>query len=62
MSADTIDYAREEGEARGIAIGEELGVAKRNVQIATAMLAKGMDIELICELTGLTSEEVNALN
>ena len=51
--ANTIDYAREEGEARGI--------TKRNVQIATAMLAKGMDIELICELTGLTAEEVNAL-
>ena len=67
--ANTIDYAREEGEARGIAIGkeqgipigEELGVAKRNVQIATAMLADGVNVETICRYTGLTPEEVSAL-
>ena len=63
--ANTIDYARENGKEQGIAIGEErgiaIGTAKRDVEIATAMLAKGMDIELICELTGLTPEAVNAL-
>ena len=75
--ANTIDYARENGKAigkeqgiaigqeRGIAIGEErgiaIGTARRNAELADAMLAKRMDIELICELTGLTSEEVNAL-
>ena len=51
--ANTIDYAREEGEARGI--------TKRNVQIATAMLADGVNVETICKYTGLTPEEVNAL-
>lgn len=75
--ANAIDYARENGKAigkeqgiaigqeRGIAIGEErgiaIGTARRNAELANAMLAKRMDIELICELTGLTSEEVNAL-
>lgn len=51
--ANTIDYARENGKA--------IGTARRNAELADAMLAKKMDIELICELTGLTSEEVNAL-
>ena len=63
--ANTIDYAREEGEAigeeRGIAIGEERGIAKRNVEVATAMLAKGITLEMICEITGLAPEEVKAL-
>lgn len=44
--ANTIDYAEKvgeaRGEARGIAIGEERGIAKREAQIVTAMLEKGM--------------------
>ena len=63
--ANTIDYAEKvgeaRGEARGIAIGEERGIAKREAQIVTAMLEKGMDIEMICEITGLTREAVDAL-
>ena len=59
--ANTIDYAEKVGEARGIAIGEEKGIAKRSTEIAAAMLAKELPIELICELTGLTPDEVNAL-
>lgn len=55
--ANIIDYARE----NGIAIGKEQGIAIQNAHITTAMLAKGMDIELICELTGLSPEEINAL-
>ena len=54
--ANTIEYAEKVGEARGIAIG----IAKREAQIVTAMLEKGMDIEMICEITGLTPDEVNA--
>ena len=63
--ANTIEYAEKmgeaRGEARGIAIGEERGIAKREAQIVTAMLEKGMDIEMICEITGLTREAVDAL-
>jgi hypothetical protein len=59
--ANTIEYAEKVGEARGIAIGEERGIAKREAQIVTAMLEKGMDIEMICEITGLTREAVDAL-
>lgn len=63
--ANTIEYAEKMGEARGeergIAIGEERGIAKREVQNVAAMLEKRMDIEMICEITGLTPDEVNAL-
>lgn len=44
--ASTIDYAEKvgeaRGEARGIAIGEERGIAKREAQIVTDMLEKGL--------------------
>ena len=75
--ANTIEYAEKVGEARGIAIGEERGIAigeergiaigeergiaKREAQIVAAMLEKRMDIGMICEITGLTPDEVNAL-
>ena len=51
--ANTIEYAEK--------VGEERGIAKREAQIVTAMLEKGMDIEMICEITGLTREAVDAL-
>ena len=75
--ANTIEYAEKVGEARGIAIGEERGIAigeergiaigeergiaKREAQIVAAMLEKRMDIGMICEITGLTPDEVNIL-
>ena len=63
--ANTIEYAEKmgeaRGEARGIAIGEERGIAKREAQIVAAMLEKRMDIGMICEITGLTPDEVNIL-
>ena len=55
--ANTIEYAEKVGEERGI----EIGTAKRSTEIAAAMLVKGLPIELICELTGLTPEEIDAL-
>ena len=63
--ANTIDYAEQVGEARGIekgiAIGEERTLARRNAEIATAMLADGVDIATICKYTHLTPEEVERL-
>ena len=63
--ANTIEYAEKvgeaRGEARGIAIGEERGIAKRSTEIAAAMLADGVDVNTICKYTDLTPEEVNAL-
>ena len=45
--------ARKEGEARTL--------ARRNAEIATAMLADGVDIAIICKYTHLTPEEVERL-
>ena len=67
--ANTIDYAEQVGEARGIekgiAIGEKrgiaIGAALTQAEYVTAMLTKGIDMELICEITRLTPEEVEKL-
>ncbi|MBT3210257.1 MAG: PD-(D/E)XK nuclease family transposase [Bacteroidetes bacterium] len=46
---NSVDTAREEGKIEG------------KIEIAKGMLSKGMEISLIMELSGLTSEEVKAL-
>ena len=50
-----------EGKAEGIAEGEALGFARGKLEIAAVMKAKGLDIETIAELTGLSEEEVKNL-
>ena len=58
--------AREEGieigEKKGIEIGEkkgrEEGKKEGIIQTAKAMIAKGIDIETICEITGLSPEDL----
>ena len=60
-----IEYARETGREEGHKEGKEEGIkegAKKNsFDIAKRMLEKGIDIETISELTGLTAEEVSSL-
>ena len=41
---------------------EEEGMKKRNIEIAKKMLEKNMDINIISEITGLTTEEITNLN
>jgi len=41
--------------------GHAEGVAKRNIEIARAMLSKGIDIPIISECTGLSQQEIKAL-
>ncbi len=45
----------------GFEYGFEQGVARRNAEIAKAMLDKGFDIATVQELTGLSPEEIAAL-
>ena len=52
-----IEYARETGREEG----REEGAKKKSFDIAKRMLEKGIDIETISELTGLTTEEVSML-
>jgi len=46
---------------KGFQIGREAGQHEKAVQIARGMLLKGLDVDTIIELTGLTSEEINTL-
>ena len=48
----------EKGRAEGEAVGLEKGRAEGRADIARAMKAKGIALELIAECTGLTAEEI----
>ena len=50
-----------EGESRGLAKGKAEGKTEGKLEIATAMKTKGLDIETIAELTGLSVEEIEKL-
>ena len=68
-----IEYARETGreegreeghkvgKEEGLKEGREEGAKQKSCDIAERMLEKGIDIETISELTGLTAEEVSRL-
>ena len=51
----------EEGHKKGHKEGKEEGAKQKSFDIAKRMLEKGIDIETISELTGLTAEEVSML-
>ena len=63
---NSIDTANREGKEEGLAEGMEKGLAegmkkgmeKRSLEIARKMLAKGMDAEMVMEITGLSAEEI----
>ena len=52
---------KEEGKEEGLKEGRAEGVKQNSFDIAKRMLEKGIDIETISELTGLTAEEVSSL-
>ena len=68
-----IEYARETGREEGHKVGKEEGLKvgreegraegakQKSFDIAQRMLQKGIDIETISEVTGLTAEEVSRL-
>jgi len=58
---DVLDTAKKEGLEEGLAEGRAKGEAARSKEIARKMLAKGMDVKTIMELTGLTEEEIQAI-
>ena len=69
-----IEYAREIGREEGHKVGKEEGLKvgreegraegakQKSFDIARRMLQKGIDIETISELTGLTEKEISELN
>jgi len=62
---NSIDTAREEGEAIGIekgeAIGIEKGEAKKAIEIAKKLKSRGMLSDQVSEITGLPIEEIENL-
>lgn len=52
--ASSMEGAREEG--------EKLGELKGKLEVANKMLAKGMDMESVSELTGLSIEELKKIS
>ncbi|OQA11259.1 MAG: hypothetical protein BWY66_00025 [bacterium ADurb.Bin374] len=50
-----------EGKAVGIAEGMTVGKTEKALEIAAAMLAKGIPLETAAELTGLSRAELEAL-
>ena len=53
-----IEYARESGREEG----REEGAKQNSCDIAKRMLEKGIDVETISDLTGLTEKEISKLN
>jgi predicted transposase/invertase (TIGR01784 family) len=53
--------AKDEGLAEGLAEGEAKGKAECKRETAVKMLKKGMSLDDISELTGLSQEEITGL-
>ena len=51
-----------EGKEKGLKEGREEGAKRNSCDIAKRMLEKGIDIETISELTGLTEKEISELD
>ncbi|MDR1812726.1 MAG: hypothetical protein LBQ87_07860, partial [Candidatus Fibromonas sp.] len=62
----SMKFARKEGVARGVAIGRDEGIAlgeiKGVLQTARKMKAKGLNVALIAEMTGLSEAEIEGLD
>ena len=55
---NSIDTAKREGKEEGLAEGMEKGMNQRSFEIAKNMLAKGMDVAAVMEITGLSAEQL----
>lgn len=51
----------QEGKAQGLQEGKTQGLQQSKIEIAKKMLSKGMPLDLIVEMTGLSEEEIKKL-
>ena len=58
---DYDELKKQEAYELGEASGVEQGVEQNKVEIALNMLKKNMDTKLICEVTGLSLDQVDAI-
>ena len=56
-----IAYAHETGHKEGREEGIEIGLEKKAYEIAQRMIAKGLDVDTIADLTGLTMDQILTL-
>jgi flagellar biosynthesis/type III secretory pathway protein FliH len=56
--AEGLAQGRAEGLAQGLVQGQAQGESKALLKVATDGLSRGMSVEAIADLTGLTTEEV----
>ena len=61
MNLGSLEYAKKYEYNLGKAEGKAEGEAKKQKEIAKNMIAKGMEIDTISELTGLSKEEIEEL-
>ena len=52
----------EQGIAKGIAKGIEQGAARRNIEIARAMLKDHVDIKTVAKYSGISEKELQTLS
>jgi predicted transposase/invertase (TIGR01784 family) len=55
---NSFDTAHDDGWKQGLEQGLEQGKSQRELEMVKAMLAKGLDIQVIIEVTGLTEEMI----
>ena len=51
----------QEGKAQGLQEGKAQGMQQSKIEIAKKMLSKGMSLDLVLEMTGLSEEEIKTL-
>ena len=56
-----IQQGVQQGMQQGVQQGMQQGMQARNLEIAKQMLSKGLDMQFICEMTGLSEAKINAL-
>ena len=62
MTMETaIDEAREEGLERGLEQGLERGRHEERLELVRKMLSKGLPIEVVSDVTGLSPEELEVM-
>ena len=59
--SEVAEYVYTRGKAEGIVKGKKEGKAEGILEMATEMLKKGLDIELVSEVTKLPKEEIEKL-
>ncbi len=60
--AEGLAKGRAEGKAEGLAKGRAEGEKNKAIEIARIMLAKGMTAKDVCDMTGLSEDDLNSLN